>query len=137
MNSLDVSVSGMIAQRTRLEVAIANLANKDTIEDGDGNYAPYQRRFAVLSSGDPSATSGEARLRGVHVSSIEVADEPPAMRWAPDSPWANEDGYVGYPNIDSMTETINAMDAQRAYEANLAAAEATKAMVAQALRILA
>lgn len=137
MSSLDVSVSGMIAQRTRMEVAIANLAHQDTIADEHGNYAPYQRRFAVLASGDPSGTSNESRMHGVHVSSIEIADEPPSYRLEPGSPFADKDGYVAYPNIDPMTETINAMDAQRAYEANLAAAEATKSMLAQALRILA
>ncbi len=136
MGSLDVSVSGMIAQRTRMEVAIANLANQGTIQDARGNNVPYQRRFAVLAAGDPSAT-GSARSQGVHVSSIELDDAAPIMRYEPGSPFADSDGYVAYPNIDPMTETINAMDAQRAYEANLAAAEATKAMVAQALRILA
>ncbi|MCA9293657.1 MAG: flagellar basal body rod protein FlgC [Phycisphaerales bacterium] len=137
MNSLDVSVSGMIAQRTRMEVAIANLANQSTIQDEHGNNVPYKRRFALLASGDPSGTTNESRMHGVHVAAIETEDAPPIMRYEPGSPFANEEGYVAYPNIDPMTETINAMDAQRAYEANLAAAEATKAMVAQSLRILA
>jgi flagellar basal-body rod protein FlgC len=133
--SLDMAVSGMIAQRTRMEVAIANMVNQNTIDDGEGNNVPFQRRFAVLTAGDPNARGAGAEL-GVHVSSIELDDSPPMPRHEPDSPYADEEGYVLYPNIDPMTEMINGMDAQRAYEANLAAAEAAKAMVAQALRLL-
>ena len=79
--------------------------------------------------------------QGVHVSSIELDQSELSKRWEPTSPYAQppgtpDAGYVYYPNIDPATEMVDGLDAQRAYEANIAAAEATKAIVAQALRLL-
>jgi flagellar basal-body rod protein FlgC len=139
--NLDVSVSGLIAQRTRLTTIASNIANRDTILDADGNYSPYRRRFTIFEAGDPSAKTASARQQGVHVSSIELDESEFVKRWEPDSPFAQppgtpDAGYVYYPNIDTSFEMVDGLDAQRAYEANIAAAEATKAIVAQALRIL-
>lgn len=139
--NLDVSVSGLVAQRTRLNTIAANLANRDAILDAKGNYSPYRRRFTVFEAGDPTARTREGRERGVHVSSIELDQSEFQKRWDPGSPYAQPDGspdagHVYYPNIDPATEMIDGLDAQRAYEANIAAAEATKAIVAQALRLL-
>lgn len=139
--NLDVSVSGLVAQRTRLNTIAANLANRDAILDANGNYNPYRRRFTIFEAGDPTARTAEGRARGVHVSSIEIDQSEFQKRWEPDSPYAQppgtpDAGYVYYPNIDPAVEMVDSLDAQRAYEANIAAAEATKAIVAQALRLL-
>lgn len=130
---LDVSTSGLIANRTRLTVATANIVNQNTLVGPDGGYAPYRRRHAILGVGDPSTGSP----LGVHVSEIEKSDGPLRKKYEPWSQFADADGYVGYPDIDPATETINAMEAMRAYEANIMAAEATKSLMAVALRILA
>lgn len=135
--SLDISTSGMIAQRTRMTVIASNLANINSIVNTRGEYDPYLRKAAMFSPGDPNATSTDGRSMGVHVASIEVGDEPLRERYMPDSPFADERGYVMAPNIDSTTEWVNAMQASRAYEANVAAAETTKTMMAQVLRLLA
>ncbi|MFG0330963.1 MAG: flagellar basal body rod protein FlgC [Phycisphaerales bacterium] len=129
---LDVSASGLVANRTRLTVSTANLANRDSIVGADGEYNPYRRRFAVLAPGDP--VSGNAD--GVHVSSIEIDEGPLRKKYEPWSRFADADGYVGYPDIDPTAETVNAMEAMRAYEANVMAAEATKSMMSMALRLL-
>jgi flagellar basal-body rod protein FlgC len=131
--SLDISTSGLVAQRTRLEVISANLANRDAIIDAKGNYAPFRRRVAIFSQGDPST----GKNQGVHVSRIER--DPSAFRKAyePGHPNADAQGYVNYPNINSAMETINAVEAMRAYEANITAAEATKSMFSSSLRLLA
>jgi flagellar basal-body rod protein FlgC len=131
--TLDISTSALIAHRTRLDVISQNLANRDAILNADGDYEVYQRRFATLAAGDP--TRGDSR--GVHVMSIELDDGPPMMRYEPGSPFANEDGYVGYPNINPIIEQMNAMEAARSYEANITAIEATKSMVSVALQLLA
>jgi flagellar basal-body rod protein FlgC len=131
--SLNTSTSALIAQRTRLDVISQNLANRDTILNADGEYEVYKRRFATLAAGDPSRNDP----RGVHVLAIELDDSPPMMRYEPGSPFANEDGYVGYPNINPVIEQMNAMEAARAYEANITAIEATKSMMSVALQILA
>ncbi|MDX2114371.1 MAG: flagellar basal body rod protein FlgC [Planctomycetota bacterium] len=139
---LDISVSGMVAQRVRMDTIAANLANRDTILDAEGNPNPFRRRSVIFTPGDPDATSDRARQLGVHVSAIEEDQGDFRKVWDPDSPYARpvgtpDAGYVYFPNVDSVTENINAVDAVRAYEANVAAAEATKSMLAQALRLIA
>jgi len=131
--SLDVSVSALVAQRTRLETIAANVAGAQAIEDADGNYAPFQRRIAVFAQGDP-ATGSSA---GVHVKEIL---QQPVFRdvYEPGNKFADPvTGMVKYPDISPEVEIINAMAASRAYEANITAAEATKSMMLASLRLLA
>ncbi len=131
--ALDISTSALVAQRTRMEVIAANLANMNSVEDADGNYAPFRRRIAVFRPGDPAAGIG----RGVHVAAIEHDDGPLRLKHEPGHKHADADGYVEYPNIDPAMEMINALEASRAYEANITAAEATKSMLQASLRLLA
>jgi flagellar basal-body rod protein FlgC len=133
--SLDISTSGMIAQRTRLEAITANIANKDSIVDASGQNNPYQRKTVFFSPGDPTAKTAAGRQMGVHVATIqsEPIFDP---RYEPQNPLADANGYVKYPAVNVVFEQLNAYEAQRAYEANIAAAEATKTMSAQALRLL-
>ncbi len=135
--SLDISTSGMIAQRVRLTASSANIASANVIEDQWGNYAPFLRREVVLASGDPSAGSREGRGLGVHVREVFQNDKALRPKWDPDSKHADANGYVMAPDINPMAEQVDAMEASRAYEANVAAAEVTKAMLAQALRLIA
>lgn len=134
--TLDISTSGLIAQRTRLDAASANIANSRAILDAQGNLNPYRRREVFLAAGDPHASTPAGRELGVQVAAIEA--NPDAVRWEyePGSPYADARGYVPYPDIDPVTEQINAMEAVRAYEANITVAESTKTMMAQALRLI-
>lgn len=134
--SLDISTSGLIAQRVRLEAYTANIANAATFTDALGRNTPYARREVFFAPGDPAARSSAGRQLGVHVASIGH-DRTFQERHQPENPLADERGYVKYPNINPVFEQLNAYDAMRAYEANLAAAEASKAMLAQALRLIA
>jgi flagellar basal-body rod protein FlgC len=129
--SLDISTSGLVAQRTRMTVIAGNIANRDALLNADGEYDPYRRRFVVMSPGD-----GTGRSEGVHVASIEQDQGPLIKKLEPDSPFADKDGYVHYPNVNSVVEQMNMMEAMRAYEANVTAAEATKSMMSVALRLL-
>ena len=131
--SLDVSTSGLIAQRTRMEVIAANLANKDSIYDAQGNYAPFRRRVPIFAHGDPATGSAE----GVHVQKILFDPGPFRQVYDPGHPNADGKGYVSFPNVDSSVEMVNALEASRAYEANVTAAEATKVMLQSSLRLLA
>ncbi len=130
--ALDVSTSGLVAQRTRLQVIAANLANRSSLLDANGNYAPYRRRFAVLSAGQD-----EQGGPGVRVAQIQMDDAPLRKVYEPGSPYADRDGYVQYPNVEPAIEMVNALEATRAYEANITAAEATKSMWQTSLRLLA
>lgn len=131
--ALDISTSGLIAQRTRMNIVAANTANADNILNAKGEYDPYRRRFAVFASGDPATGTPE----GVHVAEIGVDQGPLRPEHDPGSPYADEQGYVYYPNVDPVIEQMNAMEAARAYEANISALEATKSMFSIALQIIA
>lgn len=130
--SLDISTSGLIVQRTRLNAIAGNLANQHTILKSDGGYEPYRRREVLVSAGDPRTGSSD----GVHVAGIRLSDNPPIMKYEPHSEFADENGYVGYPDINPVVEQVNALEAMRAYEANIIAIEASKAMINTSLRMI-
>lgn len=130
--ALDISTSALVANRIRMTTIAANLANKTTIMNEAGEYAPFRRRFAEMAAGDP--TSGDAM--GVHVSAIREDEGPLLAKYEPESRHADASGYVYYPNIDPVIEQMNAMEAARSYEANIAVIEATKSMMRVALEVL-
>lgn len=132
LRSLDISASALFAQRVRLNTISNNLANVNTTRDAEGQPHPYQRKFVLFAPGDPGG-AGEA---GVHVAGVHDDPTPPRLRYDPGHPDANAEGMVAFPNIDLTTEFVNAMEATRAYEANVAAIEMTKAMTTATLRIL-
>ena len=129
---LDISTSGLLAQRVQMDTIAGNIANMQTTRRADGQPGPYLRRVALLSNGDGQGGPG------VHVQSV-VEDRMGKPRLVKDAghPDADANGIVAYPNIDPSTEMVNAMVAVRAYEANLTAIEATKSMIASTLRVLA
>ncbi len=130
--SLDISTSGMIAQRTRMQVIAANIANMNTLQNAQGEYDPYRRRAAMLEpAGNPN------QPQGVSVAHIDIGQDALRREYRPGHKFADAAGYVMVPDIDSTTECDNGLQASRAYEANVAAAETMKNMVAQALRLLA
>lgn len=131
--ALDISTSALVAQRTHLNVISANIANQRTILNENDEYEPYRRRYLVLGQGDPAHGQAE----GVHVASIEIDTSPLNRRYEPGSPFADGEGYVSYPNVNPVIETMDAMLAMRAYEANITAIEATKSMISVALKIIA
>ncbi len=130
--SFDVAVSGMRVQRTRMNTIAQNLANLNTTRNEAGQSVPYRRRIAVFAEG----ARGEG-TPGVRVA--EIARDPGPFRevYDPHHPDAGPDGAVRYPNVDMVTEQVNAMEAARAFEANAAAFEMNKSMIVSALRILA
>jgi flagellar basal-body rod protein FlgC len=111
-----------------------NLANITTTRNEKGESAPYQRRLVVFQADESIGANGAA---GVKVGSVETSQAEPKLRFDPSHPDANKQGYVAYPNINMMTEFTNALEASRAYEANLGAMEITKDMEQQTLKILA
>lgn len=140
--SLDISVSGMIAQRTRMESVASNLASWNAYtRDADGNPVPYRGRRVMFAPGDPAAKTAAGRRQGVHVAEVQVSNAPPAMKYEPWNPLAYQSGekkgYVPISDVNPVLEYFNAMEAARSYEANVAAAEVTKSMMAQSLRLLA
>jgi flagellar basal-body rod protein FlgC len=130
---LDIGASGLQAQRTRLDTIAANIANVNTTKDAAGNLNPYRRRFVVLQ---PSR-AGDAQAPGVRVREIKLDPSPFNKRLEPDNPDADAQGFVYYPNVDMAIEYVNALEASRAYEANISLLETSKAMINSTLRLIA
>lgn len=132
-SSFDISASGMTAQRLREDTISQNLANVDTTRSADGT--PYVRKTVMFQEKQNMSfdsilmtTIGQIG-NGVKVTSI-VDDTSTAMKkvYDPSHPDADENGYVLYPNVNTVTEMTNLIDASRAYEANVTAFNAGKSM---------
>ena len=138
IGALDISTSALVAQRTRLDTIAGNVANAFTTMDKDGNLNPYQRRITLFAEGNPSAGIGSP---GVHVAEIRRDTSPGRLAYMPDHPHAikegKQKGYVRFPNVEMSTEMVNAIEASRAYEANVTVIEVTKSMISSSLRLLA
>ncbi|VFU16024.1 Flagellar basal-body rod protein FlgC [anaerobic digester metagenome] len=126
--AMDISASGMRAQRTRMNVISSNMANAQTTRTDAGG--PYQRRDVVFRE-----NSFENQLASVEVESI-ISDPTPGKRiYDPHHPDADEQGYVSLPNVNLMEEMVNMVGASRAFEANTTAIKAQKDMALKALEI--
>jgi flagellar basal-body rod protein FlgC len=133
--SLDVSTSGLVAQRARLNAVSSNIANMSTTRNELGEAEPYQPRYVTFQTDDKLTTSGGGA--GVKIGSVNYSDAPPDMKYEPGHPDADERGWVRYPAINMTMEFVDAMEATRAYEANIGVIEVTKNMTEQTLRIIA
>ena len=120
--AMEVSASGLSAQRTRMNVASSNLANAQTTQGADGG--PYRRRDVVMQSTEMPETAGTQFgefVRGVAVQQISEDQKPPRLEYDPGHPHANAEGYVAYPNINPVEEMVDMITASRAYEAGITA----------------
>ncbi len=139
-NSLNVSASGMTAQRVRSDIIAQNIANVSTTRDKNGEV--YKRQNVVFAERDVTGfskiflrTAGSVGS-GVKVTSIYTDDQTPTrMVYDPSHPDANEEGYVEYPNVTTVQEMTDLIDASRSYEANITAFNAAKNMALRALDI--
>jgi flagellar basal-body rod protein FlgC len=134
-SSLDVSTSGLVAQRARLNAISSNIANMSTTRNERGEIEPYRPRYVTFETDTNVTTSGGGD--GVKVGSVEQSNEPPKMKYEPGHPDADAHGFVHYPAIDMTTEFVDALEATRAYEANIGVIEVTKNMAQESLRIIA
>ena len=161
-SSLNISASGMRAQRMQQDVISSNLANAETTRTDKGG--PYRRQFVVLEA---DSDNRDARLvnrqvnlygrqtdenhlpippqnfprderffgNGVRVAEVREDSRPPKMVYDPAHPDADKDGYVAMPNVNVVKEMTDMIAATRAYEANVTAFNSSKSMIMQALQI--
>ena len=138
ISALDVSTSALVAQRTRLNTISSNIANMSTLTNEQGEAEPYKERFVVLKT-DPHGENGN--LTGVQVDRVEIESAEPLYRYEPEHPLAVKDGkwkgYVAYPNINMNQQFVDALEASRAYEANLGVMEVSKGLHRMTLSLLA
>lgn len=141
LDSLDISASGLTAQRLRMDVISENIANIDTTRTESGE--PYRRKYVVFKADENDSdfssymenAVGTSASRGVYVTQIGEDQSPFVLEYDPTNPDANEYGYVEKPNVDLSQEMVDMISAYRSYEANVTAFNASKDMAVKALEI--
>jgi flagellar basal-body rod protein FlgC len=143
---MEISASALTAQRLRMNVTAENLANAETTRGADGQ--PNRSKEVVLQSVTDGGFGAQlnvamggaggsgSRPPGVEGESINEDQTSGKLVYDPGHPDANEQGYVRLPNVDTVTEMVDLIDSQRAYEANVTAMSASKQMFAKTLEIL-
>ncbi|MDE6968850.1 MAG: flagellar basal body rod protein FlgC [Eubacterium sp.] len=141
--SFGISASGMTAQQFRADIIAENLANVNTTRTDAGTT--YRRKVVAFQEKGANRFDRyltESRKRGSHIGNgvkvVEVREDMETdfiMEYDPSHPDADENGYVSYPNVNLVTEMTNLIDASRAYEANITAFDASKAMAQAGLQI--
>ena len=133
ISAVDIAMSGIRAQRTRMNLIANNLANAQTTRTPGGG--PYRRQVAIFR-GEQIGPSLKPERFGVRVK--EIRDDPSPFRqvYDPSHPDANEDGIVLYPNVNLAIEMINLLSAQRAYEANIDVIMSDRQMTQKAMEII-
>ncbi|MBI4557753.1 MAG: flagellar basal body rod protein FlgC [Candidatus Hydrogenedentes bacterium] len=129
----DIAVSGLRANRTRMNVIANNIANSLTTRTAKGGA--FRRQLAILRGEQISPSANPASF-GVRVR--KIVDDPSPFRtvFDPGHPDADEAGYVDYPNVNLAVEMVNLVSAQRGYEANVAILVSNKRMTQKALEII-
>lgn len=138
--AMDISASGMTAQQLRTDVIAQNIANINTTRDENGRV--YRRKNVIFEEKDVTGFS-QILLRtagtvgnGVKVTKIfEDRETPTKLVYDPSHPDANEEGYVELPNVNTVQEMTDMIDATRSWEANVTAFNATKNMILKALEM--
>ena len=148
-DALNVSATGLTAERLRMDVTAENLANAQTTRGADGQ--PYRRKEVVLAEvqnggfgsqlakaigagsgiGSPPTQPG-----GVEVAGITQDQTPGKLVYDPGHPDADAKGYVRMPNVDTVAEMVDLISASRAYEANVTAMNSAKQMFSKTLDLL-
>lgn len=148
-NIFDIAGSAMSAQSIRLNTTASNIANADSAASStDEVYRARKPVFAAIQhdallqamSGDPSASNlmaqtGADGSQGVQVLDIVESEAPLEMRYEPDHPMANEDGYVMYPNVNVVEEMADMLSASRSFQTNVDVMDAAKTMLQRVLTL--
>jgi flagellar basal-body rod protein FlgC len=145
LTALRGTASALTAERLRMDVISSNIANADTTRTAEGG--PYRRHTVVFQPGESAqpfqavlarfrdSSDAPSLVAGVNVSSIVEDSSPGRQVYDPTHPDANAQGFVEYPNVDTLTEMTDLISASRAYEANVTVANALKSMAIKALEI--
>jgi len=140
LTGLKISSSALKANRKRMGAISSNIANAQTTRTPEGGA--YRRKEVVFGS-EPAKDSfgeilaGELDEHGqkVHATEVVSTNAPPILKYEPNHPDANKQGYVAYPNINVMKEMADMISASRNYEANINAFNTTKGMALKALEL--
>jgi len=131
LDSVHISASGLGAQSARLKVVAQNIANAESVGTRAG-AEPYRRKTVTFKE----VLDKETGLKMVQPEKIGTDNSDFSRRYEPTHPEANEQGYVLYPNVNSMVEMVDMREARRGYEANLNMIESSKSMFSDTLSLL-
>jgi flagellar basal-body rod protein FlgC len=138
---LQLSGSALLAERERAELSASNLANAETTRTAAGG--PYRRQDVVFAARHPLvpgfamtlASFTDLHAQGVQVAGVIQSQASPIRRFDPGNPDADAGGYVSFPDINPVEETVNLVEASRSYELNVSAIQAVKSMIQSAIGI--
>lgn len=139
-SAMDIAATGMTAQQLRIDVITQNIANANSTR-GDGGSV-YRRKTVVMAEKNQTAFGNVLETclgqpySGVKITGIATDMSDLKMVYDPDNPDADENGYVSYPNVDTVREMTDLIDASRSYEANVTAFESAKNMTSKGLSIM-
>jgi len=159
LNSFDISGYGLSAQRVRVNTISSNIANAQTTRTEEGG--PYRRREVVFKAIDFNEHFNKAlnsmtqsakyqdpldedefgkkvnpAIMSVIVDKVVRDDREPNMKYEPNHPDADANGYVAYPNINPVVEMADLVEATRSYQANVAAFQSAKEMANSSISLL-
>ena len=148
LSSMNIPLSGMTAQRFRLDIIAQNVAAAD-------HYAStpeeaYKRQMVVFGE-DRSFKTVLARrirenkpifdiynyiqLKGVQATRVVEDPTPAEPVYSPDNPLADEFGYVYESNVNIAVEEMDAIEAQNSFDANLNIYQALQGIIQASLNI--
>jgi len=146
-NTMNISATGLSANRVRMDIIAENIANVNTTRTANGG--PYQRKtviFEEIRDNDPfavvfnrffgnTASVPAPQGMGVRVREVVIDESPGLLRFDPTHPDADEEGYVRLPNINIVEEMVNMISASRSYEANITAMQTARTLMQRTLEI--
>lgn len=139
-NSINISATALTAEKTRIDIIAKNMANANTTRGTGG--MPYRRQMVVFEENKSTPFSdylskytNKNEGKGVKISKIVEDESPFKLVYEPGHPDSDENGYVKMPNVDTIKEMVDLISAQRSYDANITAMNASKSMLMKVLEI--
>lgn len=129
----DISGSGMHAQNLRLNLTASNMANADSVASKPEDA--YKSRQAVFSAMLQNSFDQNSAGAGVQALGVVESQAEHAMRYEPDHPLANDEGYIFESNVDSIEEMANMISASRSYQTNVEVLNTSKKLLLQTLKL--
>jgi len=135
LNVFDVSGSGMAAQTLRLNTTASNIANAESVaENPEDTYRARYPVFQATLADQLGADSPNARTPGtVSVPGVVESEKPLSLRYQPEHPYANDEGYVTYPNVSVVEEMANMISASRSFQINVEVMNTAKTLAERVL----
>lgn len=136
LNVFDVAGSAMSAQQVRLNTTASNLANAESVAaDPADTYRARHPVFAAALADAQRGSTGSNPGQGVQVLGVIESDAPLNYRYEPTHPFADDKGYVAYPNVSAVTEMADMISASRSFQVNVEMMETAKTLAERLLRL--